>query len=81
VARLRTSTLPLSLNVLMLYGNMEQLMKLRVPIVALLAWIDCSSEFIIKNIKNTSKFVEYFKCILNYIFKKDQKINAPLVMC
>ena len=28
-------------------------------IFALLAWIDC--EFIIKNIKNVSKFAEYFK--------------------
>ena len=34
--------------VLMLYDNMEQLVKLRVSIFALLTWTDCNSEFISK---------------------------------
>ena len=49
----------------MIYGNMEQMVKLSVFIYALLTWIDCSHEFIIKKIKNTSKFAKYLKmCIL-----------------
>ena len=62
VTTLKAQTLPLSLNVLMLYGDMEQMAKLSVFIVALLAWIDSSREFIIKkNTKNASNFFEYFK--------------------
>ena len=45
----------------MLYGNMEQMAKLNVFIFALLAWTDYSHEFIIKYIKNASKFAKYFK--------------------
>ena len=48
VARLKASTLPLNLNVLMLYDNMEQLTKLCVFLSALLTWTDCSIEVIIK---------------------------------
>ena len=70
VATLKAQTLPLSLNVLMLCGNMEQLAKLMVSIFALLAWTDCSREFIIiiKH-KKCLNFFDYFKmhfemCIL-----------------
>jgi hypothetical protein len=58
---LRASALPLSLNVIMLYGNVEQLTKLHVSIFALLAWTNYGSEFIIKNIKNALKFAKYLK--------------------
>ena len=47
VATLKAHTQLLSLNVLMLYGNMEQMTKLSVFIFALLALTDCSHEFII----------------------------------
>ena len=47
VARLRASALPLSLNVLMLYDNMEKMTKLHVSIFALFAWTNYSSEFTI----------------------------------
>ena len=78
VATLKAQTLPSSLNVLVLYGNLEQLAKLSMSIFALLAWTDCSREFIIKNIKNASKFAEYFKCIFKCFLNK-LKRNAPLV--
>ena len=61
VARLRVEALWLNLNILMLYGNMEQLTKLQLSILALLTCIGCSSEFIDlkKNIlKYTSKFAD-----------------------
>ena len=41
VATLKAQTLSLSLNILMLYGNMKQMAKLSVFIFALLAWTDC----------------------------------------
>ena len=39
-SELRTQALLLSLNALMLYGNMKQLAKLHVSTIALLVWID-----------------------------------------
>ena len=65
---LGASALPLSLNVLILYDNMEQLTKLLVFIFALLAWTNYGSEFIIKNIKNASKFAKYVKMHLKCTF-------------
>jgi hypothetical protein len=38
--------LPLSLSILMLYGDMEKLTKLHVSIFALLTSTDCNSKFI-----------------------------------
>ena len=58
---LKAQALPLSLNVLMLYGNMVQFAKLCVYIFVLLAWTKCNNEFIIKYIINTSNFAEYSK--------------------
>jgi hypothetical protein len=60
VTALRGHALPLSLNVLLLYGDMEQLAKLCISICALLAWSDCSSEYMIRNIQNASKYGEFF---------------------
>ena len=63
VATLKAHILPLSLSVLMLYGNMEQMAKLSVFIFALLAWVDCSCEFIIKNIKKPQNLPSILKCV------------------
>ena len=64
VSTLKAQTSPLSLNVLMLYGNMEQMPKLSVFIFALLAWADYTREFIIKNIKNLPQnLLSTLKCI------------------
>ena len=80
VARLRAKTTSLSLNVLMLFSNMEQLAKLHMSIFILLTWIDCTSEFMIKNIKNASKFVEYFKCIFLNMLKNRCTTNDNMVI-
>ena len=50
VVGLKVQALPLSSNILMLYGNMEQLTKLRMSIFALLVWTNRSSEFLFKNL-------------------------------
>ena len=50
-ATLQAQTLPLSLNVLILYGDMEQMVKLNVFMFVLLTWTDCSRESI------------FFKCL------------------
>ena len=42
----------------MLYGNMKQLAMLSMSIFGLMAWTDCSSEVITKNIDNASNFDE-----------------------
>ena len=61
VVGLKAQALSLSLNVPMLYDNMEQLTKLHMSIFDLLAWTNYSSKFIITNIKDASKFAKYFK--------------------
>lgn len=53
VAKLKAQALPLNLNLLMLYDDMKQLMKLHVSIFAILTYNNCSSEFMIKK---TSKY-------------------------
>ena len=47
---------------------MEQMAKLSVFIFALLTRTNYSCEFIIKTLKNASKFAEYFKMHLKCIF-------------
>lgn len=60
VEGLRAHALPLSLNILMLYDNMEQLAKFCMSIYTLLAWFDCSSEFIITNIEKCLNIIRVF---------------------
>ena len=55
VVGLRAQALPLSLNVLMLYGNMEQLAKLHMSIFTLLVSTEYSSELSIKKHKKHLK--------------------------
>jgi hypothetical protein len=55
VVGLRAQALPLSLNVLMLYGNMEQLAKLHMSIFTLLVSTEYSSELSIKKHKKYLK--------------------------
>ena len=67
MARLRAHALPLSLNILMLYGNMQQLAKLHVSIFTLSAWTDCSSESIIKKCTPSPKSLEVNPCNLSHL--------------
>ena len=61
----------------MLYGNMEQLAKLSMSIFALLAWINCSREFILKNIKMPQIFLSILNAFKNV---NELKRNAPLAL-
>lgn len=60
VVGLRAQALPLNLNILMLYDNMEQMKKLHMSIFDQLVWTNCSKKFVIENIIDASKFSEYF---------------------